>query len=362
MAFELMGIGTAAPAHFIDQSDAAGLASTLTGPPDERRSLTALYRRTGVKTRRSVLLDGSTNGHPANQTFYQGATSKSDGGPSTAVRMQRYEAEASQLAQQAAQRAIDESGVAAHELTHLVTVSCSGFRAPGVDIDLISNMGLDPQIARTHVGFMGCHGALNALRVSRALAESDPSARVLMCAVELCSLHQQYGQVSDQVVANALFADGAAAVVGRSAEERDAAWSLSQSGSSIIPNTQDLMHWQIRDNGFEMGLSTRVPEVIRSELRPWVASWLRKKNLKIEDVAGWAIHPGGPKVLRACGDALQLGDRQLQASWDVFSEYGNMSSPTVVYILKRLQEASAARPCVALAFGPGLAIEAALFE
>ena len=361
MAFELLGVGTATPDHFIDQQDAAGLASTLTGPPDDRRSLAALYRRTGVKTRRSVLLDGSTNGQPANQTFYQAATSTCDGGPSTAVRMERYEAEASELALEAAQKAVADSGVSVDELTHLVTVSCSGFRAPGVDIDLITRLGLNRQIARTHVGFMGCHGALNGLRVGRALAESEPSARVLMCAVELCSLHQQYGQVSDQIVANALFADGAAAIVGQ-ATTLSPEWRLSLSGSAIIPDTTDLMRWQIRDNGFEMGLSPQVPDVIRAELRQWISSWLSQRKLKIEDIRGWAVHPGGPKVLRSCSGALALEEQQLQASWDVFAEYGNMSSPTVLFIMDRLRKAGGKLPCVALAFGPGLAIEAALFE
>ncbi len=362
MAFELLGMGTAAPEHFIEQHDAAALAETLMGAPEDRRPLATLFRRAMVKQRHSVLLDGSSNGQPALQDFYYAAESAADGGPSTAVRMQRYEAEASKLALAAAERAINAAHVDVDVLTHLVTVSCSGFRAPGVDIDLITSLGLSRDIARTHVGFMGCHGAMNGLRVARALAESDPNAFVLLCAVELCSLHCHYGQDTDQIVANALFADGAAAVVGRSsASEGDDNWRLVASGSSVIPQTEELMHWQIRDNGFEMALSPKVPEVIRAELRPWMEKWLMKHSLRIEDVASWAVHPGGPKILSACGEVLGLSENQLQASWDVLSEFGNMSSPTVLYILDKLRKERAKLPCVALGFGPGLAIEASLW-
>src|SRR5262249_30830043 len=140
---------------------------------------------------------------------------RSDGaGPSTAERMQLYAAEAPPLAVEAAGKALAESGVEPASFTHLVTVSCTGLVAPGVDFALIRGLGLQPTVERTHVGFMGCHGAMNGLRAANAFATADPAARVLVCAVELCSLHYHFGNDPDKALANAIFADGAAAVVG----------------------------------------------------------------------------------------------------------------------------------------------------
>jgi predicted naringenin-chalcone synthase len=255
--------------------------------------------------------------------------------------------------------ALAESGFDAASLTHLVTVSCTGFVAPGLDFALITELGLRPTVARTHVGFMGCHGALNGLRVANAFATAELSARVLVCAVELCSLHYYYGSAADKLIANAIFADGAAAVVGCAGEPAD--WSLRASGSCLIPDSADDMGWTVGDHGFEMALSRRVPGLIASHLRRWIESWLGDNALSLADVRSWAVHPGGPKIVSAVEEALALPAEALAPSRAVFAEYGNMSSPTVLFVLRRLREQNAQRPCVALGFGPGLVAEAALF-
>jgi predicted naringenin-chalcone synthase len=275
--------------------------------------------------------------------------------------MRVYEREACRLASSAASTALHRAGVSSREITHLVTVSCTGFSAPGLDIDMVRELGLPSDLARTHVGFMGCHGLLNGLRVARAFATADPAACVLVTAVELCSLHHQYGWNPEQIVANALFADGAAAVVciggnqGTSTDLR-----LLASSSSIIPNTRDLMSWRIRDHGFEMSLSPRVPEVIRAHLRPWLESWLDQYGRTLADIDGWAIHPGGPRILQACAATLDLPPAAVAPSQQVLAEYGNMSSPTVLFILERLVSRPASGLFLLLAFGPGLTVEAAL--
>jgi predicted naringenin-chalcone synthase len=230
-----------------------------------------------------------------------------------------------------------------------------------VDLALISGLGLSPTVQRTHVGFMGCHGALNGLRVANAFTTADPAARVLLCAVELCCLHYYYGSVPDKLVANAIFADGAAAVVGEGATERLHPWSLAASGSCLIADTASEMGWTVGDRGFEMTLSRRVPGLIAANLRPWLEAWLDRNGLTLEEVSSWAIHPGGPKILDAVREALGLPEQSLAASWGVFADCGNMSSPTVLFILDRLRRAESPRPCVALGFGPGLVVEAALF-
>jgi predicted naringenin-chalcone synthase len=274
--------------------------------------------------------------------------------------MQVYEAEAAPLALKAAAEALANGGTRPDQITHLVTVSCTGFAAPGFDITLVNELGLSPSVQRTHVGFMGCHASLNGLRVASAFAGSDPAARVLVCAVELCSVHYHYGWDPPKVVANALFADGSGALVG-AATGPAGAWRLVANGSRLIPQAADTMTWTIGDHGFGMTLSKRIPEVIATNLRPWLDEWLTGHGLSVGDVRSWAIHPGGPKILDAAAATLKLPADAVWASREVLAEYGNMSSATVLFILKRLLDRGSKPPCVALGFGPGLNVEAALF-
>jgi predicted naringenin-chalcone synthase len=353
----IAGIGTSLPQHRISWSDAAEIAKQYACESlAQERLFEGIYRLSGVESRHSVVLEASAGDLEGRQSFY----GPSD--PTTRERMEKYEAEAGALAVASADAALAVSAIAPERVTHLVTVSCSGFHAPGVDIALIKRLGLSPGVARTQVGFMGCHGALNGLRVARGFVESDPGACVLLVAVELCSLHHQYGWNSEKIVANALFADGAAAVVGLPHAPGRPGYRLVASGSTVVDDSEDVMGWRIGDHGFEMTLSPRVPELIGLHLRPWLEGWLARQGLSIATVGSWAIHPGGPRILSALGEATGLGRPALEASYRTLAERGNMSSPTVLFILDRLRRADAPRPCVALAFGPGLTIEAALFE
>jgi predicted naringenin-chalcone synthase len=272
-----------------------------------------------------------------------------------------YESEAPALALRSCAGALAAAGTLPAEITHLVTVSCTGFAAPGFDIALVNELGLPPTLQRTHVGFMGCHGALNGLRVANAFATADPAARVLVCSVELCSLHYHYGWDPPKVVANALFADGSGALVGAAAGP-PGAWRLTASGSCLVPEAADAMTWTIGDHGFGMTLSKRIPEVIGARLRPWLDDWLAARGHSVAGIKSWAVHPGGPKILDAVAATLRLPADAVWASREVLAEYGNMSSATVLFILQRLRERGAAGPCVALGFGPGLNVEVALFE
>ena len=379
MSLEILGIGTALPETCLTQDHAAELTSHYSAHgPEQSRRLATLYRRTGIRTRHVVLLDHGDlpragavengNGHGHGNGHDNGMS-----GPSTRWRMLRYDEQVRPLARQAATRALDAAGIAPGMISHLVTVSCTGFAAPGFDLALVRDLGLVSTVERTHVGFMGCHGALNGLRVARALTHGQRSACVLLCAAELCSLHFQYGERSDLAVANALFADGAAALVGTSVEDEiDVAtenglvptrfWRLAANGSCLIPETEDVMTWQIGDHGFEMTLSPRVSHLIGVHLRGWLKAWLGRHGVGLEEVGSWAIHPGGPRVLDAVEETLGLDRDATAASRAVLAECGNMSSPTILMIIDRLQRQDAPRPCVALAFGPGLTIEAALFR
>jgi predicted naringenin-chalcone synthase len=357
----LAGFGTRVPAHSITQDEAVDIHSTLCEiDADRARTLRALYRRSGVAKRHSVLLERSCGPLVERQSFYPPARDDADPGPATAQRMLRYEAEAPALATAAACRALGAAGVGAENVTHVVTISCTGFAAPGIDTRVIEGLGLPATTQRTHVGFMGCHGALNGLKVADSLVRADPDAVVLLCAVELCSLHFAYGWNPEMMVPNALFADGAASVVGCAHVPGDDAWRVAAFSTLLIPGTSDDMSWRIGDHGFRMTLSARVPDLVQDQVGAWLRGWLAEEGLGLGDVGSWAIHPGGPRILSAVEAAVGLGKERTRVSRGILSDYGNMSSATVLFTLERLRAERAPLPCVALALGPGLVAEAAL--
>jgi len=361
MSLHLGSIGTALPDHRLTQAEAVELHASFCLLDEKRaRTLKALYRRSGIQTRHSVLFESSEGALEARQTFYPRATDEQDRGPTTAARMAEYERRAPELALVAARSALERAGTEAAEITHLVTVSCTGFVSPGVDAALIESLGLAKSVERTNVGFMGCHGALNGLRVAHSFVESDSSAVPLMCAVELCTLHFAYGWDPEMLVANALFADGAAALVGRGAPAADGDWRVAATGTLLMDGSADAMTWRVADHGFRMTLAASVPHLIQEHLRPWMTGWLAQHGLGIDDVETWAVHPGGPRILDAVQAALGLEREANDVARAVLAECGNMSSPTVLFILDRLKAGGARPPCVALAFGPGLVVEATL--
>ncbi|MGH7169453.1 MAG: type III polyketide synthase, partial [Gemmataceae bacterium] len=335
--------------------------------PEQETWLPLMYDHTGIDFRHLAfgqqVVEDVVHGTRHSQSLFLPSGRDDDQGPTTGQRMRVYADEAGPLAIRAARQALHQSRLAADEITHLVTISCTGMQAPGVDFELIEALALAPTVQRTHVGFMGCHGAINGLRIARAFSDSDPEARVLLCAVELCSLHYHYGWDPQKMIANAIFADGAAAVAG-AADPLDSAgvWRVTATGSCLIPDSREAMSWSIGDHGFEMTLSKRVPSLIRAHLRPWLESWLARHGLRREAIGSWAIHPGGPRILEAIAQALELSDEQLAAARAVFATHGNMSSPTVLFIVEHLRAQRAPLPCVALGFGPGLIAESALFE
>ena len=357
MPVTLLGIGTALPSHRLSQAESATMAQRLTATNDVQATLLQrLQRRSGVAFRHSVLLADADGPLTDRLPFY------ADANPTTSERMARFAAEAGPLALRATSAALAASAVDPASITHLVTVSCTGFQAPGFDLDLIQGLPLDPHVARTQVGFMGCHGALNGLRVAHAFGQAVAGSTVLLCALELCSLHQQLGWHPERVVANALFADGAAATVLAADPPAPIGtpWRLLASGSTLLPDSADAMAWTIADHGFEMGLSPRVPALIAARLAPWLDDWLAAQGLDRAAIGSWALHPGGPRLLEAVRDCLDLPAKAIEPSTAVLQEYGNMSSATILFILDRLRLAGAPLPCVALAFGPGLCVEAAL--
>jgi alpha-pyrone synthase len=367
MSLAILGIGTAVPTAVCNQDEALFVAQAVcSGTQEQATWLPNMYQHTGIDQRHLCLgravVDDLIHGTRDSQSVFLPKSNADDAGPTTRERMKIYQEEAPLLAGAAAARALARAGVRAEQITHLVSVSCSGFGAPGWDIGLVKDLGLSPRIQRTHVGFMGCHGALNGLRVARAFVDADPRAKVLLCATELCSLHYHYQWDPQKFIANAIFADGSAAAVCVPGASTTPAWRLIASASYLVPQTEDAMTWDVGDHGFVMTLAKRVPEIIGKNLRALVEPWLAEHDLAVADVASWAIHPGGPRILDAAGEALGLSGDLLRPAREVFATHGNMSSPTVLFILDHLQTRGGKPPCVALGFGPGLNVEAALFH
>ena len=362
MPLILHGMGTAVPTQRLSQAEAVQVARRINAEsPEQERLMSRIYQRTKVLTRGSVLLEN--DGLNGTSTTKDRLSFYGEESPGTAERMQAFEDHAGELALEAAAKALSDSDISATAITHLVTVSCTGFQSPGVDLFLIEKLDLSPSVQRTHIGFMGCHAALNGLRVAHAFAEMDPKAVVLVCAVELCSLHMAYGWHPEKVVANALFADGAAAVVASSDPSlSDQSLVLRRSGSTVIPDSADLMQWEIGDHGFAMGLSPLVPETVGAALLPWLRDWLKDQSIDLEAVTSWAVHPGGPRILSTCAEVLSLDPGLLHESRGILQDHGNMSSATILFILERLRRRECSGPCLALAFGPGLSAEVALFD
>jgi predicted naringenin-chalcone synthase len=354
-----MGMGTALPGHTMSMDEAVAMSTDLICRTDrETRLLRTMYRKARVQNRHTCVPH-----RIAYEWIGEDAPPSSTPGPTTQQRMALYAEHSRPLATLASTRALEDSGVAAHEITHLITVSCTGFDAPGVDVHLFDQLGLRKTTQRLHIGFMGCHGAINGLRAARGLAAADPTARILICAVELCSLHFKFQWDPELMLGNVLFADGAAALVLASSEAGDGAiCQLRDTGSCLLEDSREAITWGVGDWGFDMTLSNRVPDIIGEQLKPWLANWLDSQGQSIETINSWAVHPGGPRILDAVDEALGLDSAILATSRAVLSELGNMSSPTVLFILERLLRQRSPRPCVILGFGPGLVAEVALID
>jgi predicted naringenin-chalcone synthase len=276
--------------------------------------------------------------------------------PTTAQRMTRYETEAPTLGA----KAVDRLGLAetVGDITHLIVTSCTGFFAPGIDLELVRRCGLNPSIERTLIGFMGCNAAINALRLAHHLVRSVPAAKVLIVSLELCTLHLQETDDLDRLLTFLLFGDGCAAAL-ISAEPTG--FALDGFHAELVQKAAHEITWNIRDFGFDMVLSGQVPTTIVGALRQGSDRVLAGAPAETIDL--WAVHPGGRTVLDAVQGAFDLEQSALSASRRVLRECGNMSSPTVLFVLEALMQgkvAAGARGC-AMAFGPGLTAETMLF-
>ncbi|MGY1795638.1 type III polyketide synthase [Geodermatophilus sp. SYSU D00525] len=275
---------------------------------------------------------------------------------STGARMARYVEEALPLGKQAVAGALDDAGLAPGDVGLFAVATCTGYATPGLDIRLASDLGMPAGLQRLLVGHMGCYAALPGLAAVGDFVAARSRPAVLLCC-ELTSLHVQPAQRDlDQVVAHALFSDAAAAVVVEPGAGRGR--RLAGVVARTDPSTADHMTWDVTDLGFRMGLSPRVPDVLSRHVGDVVTELLGGAGLRVEDVAGWAVHPGGPRIIDVVRDELGLAEAQVAASRRVLAEHGNCSSATVLLVLQELADVDG--PVVVTAFGPGLTLYAAL--
>lgn len=363
MALSILGIGTAVPSDCVSQEKSLQVAKKLVGNNTELADMLGrLYPATRIAQRHSAIDPKWATAILSNGPASSRVIDKlcEGGGPSTAIRLKLIEEAAGELAEEAACRALSESGYSPDDVTHLITVSSTVGTSPGLDIELIQRLGLRDSVARTNVGMMMCQASLNGLRVANSFATADRSAVILMVVLEICSVHYDLDPQPKKLVSNAIFGDGAAALVGTSSISTD--WSVERSGGFLLRSARDGLRVAFGDHGLDIQLSTRVPGIIEQHLRQLVDDWLDEVGLAANDIQSWAVHPGGPKILEAAAAALDLQDDLLAASWDILERYGNMSSPTVLFILEKLRRDNAPLPCVAIGFGPGMTVEMALIR
>ncbi|MBC7390932.1 MAG: type III polyketide synthase [Opitutaceae bacterium] len=324
----------------------------------EERKIKFLYEKSGISNRQSVLPDFL----PENLSLLY----KTHDSPSVQQRLSIFNQEALPLAIEAAKRCYGGI-VLPDKITHIITVSCTGMSAPGLDIDLIKSLGLSNSIDRSSVNFMGCYASIHAIKQAHYIAQASPSAVVLIVSVELCTLHFQDLNDEDNTLANMLFADGAGAVLVTSDEfeapSENNTLKISHFHSDLLFSGEKDMSWNISDVGFQMTLSTYVPKVISADIRLHFEKLLAKDLTNAESIRFWAIHPGGRAILEAVTKQMHISEVQMRASYNVLQEHGNMSSATILFVLEEILKKDLPQKgdkTVATAFGPGLTVESVL--
>ena len=331
--------------------------------PRAKRLIDMIYERTGIDTRYSACDDFMKEDGGLFHTLPDGSMNS----PSTGQRNTLYAKAARELAVKLAHKTLAECPqFAKSDITHVVFASCTGFANPGPDYHIIREVGLNENVERYTVGFMGCYAAFPALRMAAQFCEANPQAVVLVMCLELCSLHLQVSGKPESIVANALFADGAAAAIvsAREPAHDRPYYRLQGFHSALVPSSEAHMAWDIGDHGFNMVLSAYVPDLIGSNIREMLGGILDKRGLTPADIDEWAVHPGGRAILEQIEEQLALPATALDMARSVLRDYGNMSSPTVLFVLKGfLEEAETKRATTcAIAFGPGLTVETAVLE
>jgi predicted naringenin-chalcone synthase len=358
----ISAIGTANPSHRIPQQSIYHFMVKAFGLNDANANrLKTIYDGSGIDYRYSVVPDFGF-ADSADHTFFETADINAPF-PTTSQRLQLYRAHAIEIAVKAVNECFKPfDKPVAPRVTHLITVSCTGMYAPGIDIELVERLALDKHTERTCINFMGCYGAINALKAADYICRADANAKVLIVSVELCTLHFQKANTLDNWVSNSLFSDGAAAVLIESQDSKIAMGPyllLEHFYSEFIPEGRDDMGWIIGDTGFEMNLTAKVSRGIKNNISNIADQALKKAGLSLPDIGIFAMHPGGRSILEAAEVSLGFTAAANRFAYETLRDYGNMSSATILFVLKKILESAPADDTniLSFAFGPGLTIE-----
>lgn len=360
MQSNILALSAVVPPHMYSQEETAQkLIDILSINKEKAEILNRIFQNSSIYKRHSIIDDF----HKPRKSWEFWGSQYPRKVPNMTTRNIRYKKEAPQLAEEAARQALNRWGGAGSRITHVISVSCTGVIAPGIEYYLMQNLGLAATVNRLGINFMGCFGAFKGLSVARAFAQENPDARILLVCTELCSLHLQADLDVETTTANSLFADGASAAIigGNPLPEEVPLWDIIRTHSLGFKNSLDKMSWEASDRGFLMRLSHTVPALIRRNMKEFAEGLLPKEVQA--DQCDWAIHPGGKSILQAVEKALQLHPDQTKSSWKILGDYGNMSSATFLFVLEELSRQSNLRPWSAgVGFGPGLSAEGILLK
>ena len=325
----------------------------------QKRVLRYLYHHSGIEKRYSVIPDYTClmdewAFFPRNEAL--------EPVPSLEQRMDWFKQYALPLSLQAAEECL-EGVLDTNEVTHLITVSCTGMSAPGLELELMEALQLKTSTNRTAINFMGCYAAIHGLKQANDIVNADPKAKVLLVCTELCTLHFQKTYTEDAITAPLLFGDGSAAVLVVADNTPAKGLHLKSFYSEILKDAKNSMLWNLSSDGFIMKLSADVPELFQQDIAPLKQRALAKAGLNENDIQYWCVHPGGKRILQGIAKGLSLTEDDLKASYKVLREYGNMSSPTILFVLKELWDGiqdKTGSHIFGIAFGPGLAMESVI--
>jgi predicted naringenin-chalcone synthase len=353
---KIISIGTAVPSFRHEQRNILAFMQKVYAMNEgENRKLKYLYRQSGIDVRYSVLADYSRN--ISDWTFYP-QSENLEPFPSLEQRMSWYNKYAAPLSVEAISKCIADK-IPAGAITHLITVSCTGMSAPGLDLQIIDLLQLPKNIFRTSINFMGCYAAIHALKIANAICLAESAARVVMVCTELCTLHFQQSPTPDNIASSLLFSDGSAAalITGDGFDAKGI--HLKKFYAEILSKGKKDMAWELSSTGFLMTLSNYVPDLIEEDFNQFTLQALHESNLSMTDITHWCIHPGGKRILEAVGKSLDIRDK-LATCYDVLREFGNMSSASILFVLERMMSGldyQQSNTLFSAGFGPGLTLE-----
>lgn len=356
---KIIAIGTAVPSFKHSQQDIMHFMQCIYAADEtDKRRLRFLYHQSAIDTRYSVIPDYS---RPMPEWKFYPHSENLEPFPTLEQRMVWYQKYAAPLSVNAIRDCLD-GRLRKEEITHLITVSCTGMSAPGLDLQVLELMDLPKTTWRSSVNFMGCYAAIHALKLADAICHQDAQAKVLIVCTELCTLHFQREPTIDNIASSLLFADGSAAAV--ITGDAHAAKGLHLEGfySEVIPKGKKDMAWELSSTGFLMTLSSYIPDLIEEDFDTLTNRALGQYGFTKKKVTQWCIHPGGKKILESIHKVVGLHNGELQASYDILRNYGNMSSCTLLFVLKKMTTAllhgqGSREQIFAAAFGPGLTME-----